>query len=82
MKKIERAIVSVFDKTGVLEFVKVLVNEFSVKILSTGGTGNLLEKSGIKITKISEYTQSPEMFDGRVKTFILRLKGVFFIGEI
>ena len=41
MKKIERAIISVFDKTNLLEFVKVLVNEFKVEILSTGGTGKL-----------------------------------------
>jgi phosphoribosylaminoimidazolecarboxamide formyltransferase/IMP cyclohydrolase len=75
MKKIERAVVSVFDKGGVLEFVKVLVNDFGVEILSTGGTGRLLEKNGIKFTRISEYTQSPEMFDGRVKTLHPKIEG-------
>jgi len=75
MKKIERAIVSVFDKKGVLDFVKVLVNEYGVEILSTGGTGKLLENNGIKVTKISEYTESPEMFDGRVKTLHPKVEG-------
>ena len=55
MKKIERAIVSVFDKKDVLDFVKVLVNEYGVEILSTGGTGRLLENNGIKFIKISDY---------------------------
>jgi len=75
MKKIERAIVSVFDKSGVLEFVKVLVNDFGVEILSTGGTGRLLEQNGISYTQISEYTKSPEMFNGRVKTLHPKIEG-------
>jgi len=75
MKKIERAIISVFDKSNLLEFVKVLVNEFKVEILSTGGTGKLLEKNGIKYVKISDYTKSPEMFDGRVKTLHPKIEG-------
>ena len=75
MKKIERAIVSVFDKTGVVEFVKMLVQEFNVKILSTGGTGGLLKESGIPYEKISDYTGSPEMFDGRVKTLHPKIEG-------
>lgn len=75
MKKIERVIVSVFDKTGVLEFIKALVKEFKVEILSTGGTGRLLEQNGINYTKISDYTESPEMFDGRVKTLHPKIEG-------
>ncbi|MHA2325735.1 MAG: bifunctional phosphoribosylaminoimidazolecarboxamide formyltransferase/IMP cyclohydrolase [Promethearchaeota archaeon] len=75
MKKIERALVSVYDKEGVLDFVKILVNDFGVEILSTGGTGILLENNGIKIVKISEYTESPEMFNGRVKTLHPRIEG-------
>jgi phosphoribosylaminoimidazolecarboxamide formyltransferase/IMP cyclohydrolase len=67
-KKIERAIISVFDKGGLVDFAKTLADEFNVEILSTGGTGRLLEQNGVKITKISEYTGSPEMFGGRVKT--------------
>lgn len=75
MKKIERAIVSVYDKTGIVEFVKTLIDNFGVEILSTGGTGTLLEKNGINYLKISEYTNSPEMFDGRVKTLHPRIEG-------
>jgi len=75
MKKIERAIVSVFDKSGVLDFVKILVNEFNVEILSTGGTGRLLEQNEIDFTQISEYTKSPEMFNGRVKTLHPKIEG-------
>lgn len=75
MKKIERAIVSVFDKSSVLDFVKVLVEVYGVEILSTGGTGRLLEENGIKYVKLSEYTDSPEMFDGRVKTLHPKIEG-------
>ncbi len=75
MKKIERILVSVFNKNSVVEFVKTLKNEFGVEILSTGGTGRLLEKNGINFTKISEYTGSPEMFDGRVKTLHPKIEG-------
>jgi len=75
MKAIKRAIVSVFDKTGVINFVKALVDEFNVEILSTGGTGKLLEANGINFIKISDYTQSPEMFDGRVKTLHPKIEG-------
>ncbi len=75
MKKIKKAIVSVFDKSGVLEFVKVLTTEYGVEILSTGGTGKLLEENGIKFIKISDYTESPEMFDGRVKTLHPKIEG-------
>ncbi|MFX1239658.1 MAG: bifunctional phosphoribosylaminoimidazolecarboxamide formyltransferase/IMP cyclohydrolase [Promethearchaeota archaeon] len=75
MKSIKRAIVSVFDKTGVIEFVKVLVKEFGIEILSTGGTGKLLESNGINYIKISDYTESPEMFDGRVKTLHPKIEG-------
>ncbi|MFX0031045.1 MAG: bifunctional phosphoribosylaminoimidazolecarboxamide formyltransferase/IMP cyclohydrolase [Candidatus Hodarchaeota archaeon] len=75
MKKIERAIISVFDKKGLIPFVKVLVNEFKIEIMSTGGTGDLLEKNGIKYKKISDYTESPEMFNGRVKTLHPKIEG-------
>ncbi|UCC21213.1 MAG: bifunctional phosphoribosylaminoimidazolecarboxamide formyltransferase/IMP cyclohydrolase [Promethearchaeota archaeon] len=75
MKAIKRAIVSVFDKSGIIEFVKVLVNEFGVELLSTGGTGILLKKNGIKFTKISEFTESPEMFEGRIKTLHPKIEG-------
>jgi phosphoribosylaminoimidazolecarboxamide formyltransferase/IMP cyclohydrolase len=75
MKKIERAIVSVFDKSMVVEFVKILVDEFGIEILSTGGTGRLLQENDIDFIKIIDYTQSPEMFDGRVKTLHPKIEG-------
>ncbi|TFF97894.1 MAG: bifunctional phosphoribosylaminoimidazolecarboxamide formyltransferase/IMP cyclohydrolase [Promethearchaeota archaeon] len=75
MKKIERALISVFDKGGIVEFAKSLANNYNIKILSTGGTGRLLEENGIKITSISEYTGSPEMFEGRVKTLHPKVEG-------
>ena len=68
MKRIERALISVFDKKGVVEFAKILVDEFNIEILSTGGTSNLLQTNNINVINISDYTQSPEIFDGRVKT--------------
>lgn len=75
MKKIERVLVSVYDKKGVVEFVKTLVNEYKVEVLSTGGTGRILEQNGIPYIKISDYTESPEMFDGRVKTLHPKIEG-------
>jgi phosphoribosylaminoimidazolecarboxamide formyltransferase/IMP cyclohydrolase len=75
MKEIKRAIISVFDKSNVLEFVRVLVDDFGLEILSTGGTGRLLEQNGISYIKISDYTKSPEMFDGRVKTLHPKVEG-------
>ncbi|MFX1391318.1 MAG: bifunctional phosphoribosylaminoimidazolecarboxamide formyltransferase/IMP cyclohydrolase [Promethearchaeota archaeon] len=75
MKKIKRAIISVYDKIGILNFAKILVNEFGIEILSTGGTGEILEKSGVPFTKISDFTESPEMFDGRIKTLHPKIEG-------
>ena len=75
MKAIKRVIISVYEKTGIIEFAKILIDEFNVEILSTGGTGALLEKNGIKYTKISEFTESPEMFDGRIKTLHPKIEG-------
>ncbi|MFX1448357.1 MAG: bifunctional phosphoribosylaminoimidazolecarboxamide formyltransferase/IMP cyclohydrolase, partial [Promethearchaeota archaeon] len=74
MKKIERAIISVFDKSNIVEFVRSLT-KFGIKILSTGGTGRLLTENGINFEKISDYTSSPEMFDGRVKTLHPKIEG-------
>ncbi len=62
-----RALISVSDKTGVVEFAKEL-EELGYEIVSTGGTFKLLEQNGIKALEISEVTKFPEMFDGRVKT--------------
>ena len=65
--KIERALVSVSNKEGILELAKGL-KDMGVEIISTGGTAALLDKSGIKTINISELTGWPEMLDGRVKT--------------
>jgi len=75
MKKVERALISVFDKKGIVEFAKILTDEFKVEILSTGGTSNLLKSNNINVVNIADYTQSPEIFDGRVKTLHPRIEG-------
>ncbi|MFA5276832.1 MAG: bifunctional phosphoribosylaminoimidazolecarboxamide formyltransferase/IMP cyclohydrolase [Candidatus Omnitrophota bacterium] len=67
MVRIKRALISVSDKTGILEFAKEL-KKFDVEILSTGGTAKLLRENGIETKEVSEYTGFPEMLDGRVKT--------------
>ncbi len=74
MKKIERAIVSVTDKTGVVDFAKSLT-PFGVQILSTGGTARTLRDGGVPVTDISEYTGFPEMMDGRIKTLHPKVHG-------
>ena len=65
--KIRRALISVSDKTGVAEFAKGLA-EANIEIVSTGGTKKHLLEHGLTVTDVSEYTQFPEMMDGRVKT--------------
>jgi len=67
MVKIKRALISVSDKTGILDFAKEL-NRLGVEILSTGGTAKLLRENNIAAKEVSEYTGFPEMLDGRVKT--------------
>jgi phosphoribosylaminoimidazolecarboxamide formyltransferase / IMP cyclohydrolase len=74
MKKIQRAIVSVTDKTGVADFVKSL-SKFGVQILSTGGTARTLREADLPVTDISGYTGFPEMLDGRVKTLHPKIHG-------
>ena len=67
MSKITRALISVSDKTGIVEFAKSL-NDLGVEIISTGGTAKALQKAGVPITCVADYTGSPEILDGRVKT--------------
>ncbi|RLD12521.1 MAG: bifunctional phosphoribosylaminoimidazolecarboxamide formyltransferase/inosine monophosphate cyclohydrolase [Chlamydiae bacterium] len=67
MKKIERALISVSDKTGIAEIAHQLTKR-GVEIISTGGTAKLLKDEGVPITLIDDYTGFPEMLDGRVKT--------------
>lgn len=74
MKPIQRALISVSDKTGVLEFAKELHN-FGIEILSTGGTAELLRKGGLPVIQVSDYTGFPEMMDGRIKTLHPRVHG-------
>ena len=68
------ALISVSNKEGIVEFAKGL-QKLGIKILSTGGTAKLLEKSNIPLTLISDYTNSPEMMDGRVKTLHPKIYG-------
>ncbi|MBI4706856.1 MAG: bifunctional phosphoribosylaminoimidazolecarboxamide formyltransferase/IMP cyclohydrolase [Candidatus Omnitrophica bacterium] len=74
MIQIKRALVSVSDKSGVLELAKVL-NKFGVEILSTGGTARLFRENNIPVKEVSEYTGFPEMLDGRVKTLHPKIHG-------
>jgi len=64
---IERVLISVSNKTGIIEFAKKL-SELGVEIVSTGGTAKLLLESGVEVRAVSELTQFPEIMDGRVKT--------------
>ena len=72
---IKRALVSVTDKTGVVDFVKALEDEFGVEVISTGGTARVLEEAGVHVVPIEQYTGFPEMMDGRVKTLHPRVHG-------
>jgi phosphoribosylaminoimidazolecarboxamide formyltransferase/IMP cyclohydrolase len=74
MAKIKKAIVSVSNKSGIVEFAREL-SKFNVEILSTGGTAKSLREAGIKVKDISEYTGFPEMLDGRVKTLHPKVHG-------
>jgi len=74
MGAIERAIISVTDKTGIADFARAL-SKFGVEILSTGGTARTLRESGVSVTDISDYTGFPEMMDGRVKTLHPKVHG-------
>ncbi|WP_153445714.1 bifunctional phosphoribosylaminoimidazolecarboxamide formyltransferase/IMP cyclohydrolase [Vibrio algicola] len=73
-RPIRRALISVSDKTGIVEFAQSLVQR-DVEILSTGGTFKLLQDSGITATEVSDYTGFPEMMDGRVKTLHPKVHG-------
>ena len=74
MRRIRRALISVSDKAGLEELVKVL-NEFKVEMLSTGGTAKLIAELGIPVKSVSDYTGFPEMLDGRVKTLHPKIHG-------
>jgi phosphoribosylaminoimidazolecarboxamide formyltransferase/IMP cyclohydrolase len=73
-KKITRALISVSDKTGIVDFCQQL-NQLGIEILSTGGTFKLLSEQHIAATEVSDYTGFPEMMDGRVKTLHPKVHG-------
>ena len=72
--KVSRALISVSDKTDLVEFSRGLA-ALGVQILSTGGTAKLLEKEGVRVTEVSAHTGFPEMLDGRVKTLHPKIHG-------
>ncbi len=74
MKPIKRALISVSDKTGIIDFARTL-KSFNVEIISTGGTAKSLREAGIEVRDISDVTGFPEMMDGRVKTLHPRVHG-------
>ncbi|WP_196138929.1 bifunctional phosphoribosylaminoimidazolecarboxamide formyltransferase/IMP cyclohydrolase [Aliikangiella sp. G2MR2-5] len=74
IRPIKRALISVSDKTGVLEFAKALAAK-NVEILSTGGTAKLLMDNNVPVTEVSSYTGFPEMMDGRIKTLHPKIHG-------
>src|SRR6267154_2023373 len=74
MSKIQRALISVSDKTGLISFAKILA-QAGIEIISTGGTTKTLREAGLTVKDISEHTGFPEMLDGRVKTLHPKVHG-------
>ncbi len=74
MSKIQRALISVSDKTGLIPFAQILA-QAGIEIISTGGTARTLREAGLKVKDISEHTGFPEMLDGRVKTLHPKVHG-------
>ena len=74
MNKIERALISVTDKTGIVEFAKEL-ELLGIEIISTGGTAKVLREGGVNVIDISELTGFPEILEGRVKTLHPKVHG-------
>jgi phosphoribosylaminoimidazolecarboxamide formyltransferase/IMP cyclohydrolase len=74
MSKIQRALISVSDKTGLIPFAQILA-QAGIEIISTGGTAKTLREAGLKVKDISEHTGFPEMLDGRVKTLHPKVHG-------
>ena len=75
---VERALISVFDKTGIVEFAKRLA-ALRIEILSTGGTSKLLREAGVAVRDVADFTGWPEMLGGRVKTLHPKVHGGLFI---
>ncbi len=74
MATVKRALISLSDKTGVVEFAQSL-DKLGVEILSTGGTAKLLADAGVPVIEVADYTGFPEMLDGRVKTLHPKIHG-------
>jgi len=74
MPQVKRALISVFDKTGIVDFARGL-KDFGVEIISTGGTAKMLKEEGISIRSVSDYTGFPEVLEGRVKTLHPKVHG-------
>src|SRR5262245_63370674 len=74
MAKIRRALISVSDKTGLVDFARALVG-LGIELVSTGGTAKLLRDAGLKVVQVSDYTGQPEILDGRVKTLHPKVHG-------
>jgi phosphoribosylaminoimidazolecarboxamide formyltransferase/IMP cyclohydrolase len=72
---VKRALISVYDKTGLAEFARALHGEFGVELISTGGTAKFLRELGLAVTDVSQVTGFPEMMDGRVKTLHPKVHG-------
>ncbi|MCL2654996.1 MAG: bifunctional phosphoribosylaminoimidazolecarboxamide formyltransferase/IMP cyclohydrolase [Coriobacteriia bacterium] len=75
MNPIRRALVSVTDKTDLVDFCRVLSDEFGVELVSTGGTARTLAEAGVPVRPIEDFTGAPEMLDGRVKTLNPKVHG-------
>src|SRR5690606_6638323 len=76
LRKIRRALISVSDKTGIVEFARGLAAN-GIAIISTGGTAHALRDAGLEVTEVAEVTGFPEMMDGRVKTLHPMIHGAF-----
>src|SRR5258708_35035172 len=79
LRKISRALISVSDKTGIVDFAREL-RTFDVEIISTGGTAKALREAGVDVTDVSDITGFPEMMDGRVKTLHPKIHGGLVAG--
>ena len=73
--KIKRALISVSDKSGIVDLANALVNQFNIEIISTGGTLKELVEAGVPAIEVSSFTGFPEMMDGRVKTLHPKVHG-------
>ena len=76
LRKVKRALISLSDKSGAVDFAKSLA-ALGIEIISTGGTAKSLREAGLTVTDVSEVTGFPEMMDGRVKTLHPKIHGAF-----